>query len=103
MKKICILSIILLVLLMCWCWKNRENLKEWQNLEEWQRMGFYYPDRNDIWNSSLRVIKWWFDSLQECRDWAIWKWNYNNDNYDYECWFKCRQSGWLYVCEKTLD
>jgi len=92
MKKNLFFLVILISLILVGCWN-----------EKWQRTGFYYPDRYNLWDEGLWVIEWWFDSLEECRDWAIWKWDNSNDDYDYECWFKCRQSGWFYICEKTLD
>ena len=66
-------------------------------------MGFYYPDKNNIWDENLWVIEKWFDSLDDCRKWATWIWKAKNDDYDYECWYKCKQNGEFYICEKTLD
>ena len=83
---------VITCLLLVGCWS-----------EKWQRIGFYYPDRYNLWDESLWVIKPWFDSLEECRNWANQKWRNSNDNYDYECWFKCKKSGSFYICEKTLD
>jgi hypothetical protein len=102
MKKIILISIISCVILLAGCWNKWENNSE-NNSDNWEWMWFYYPDRYDIWNSSLRVIEKWFNSLEECRNWARREGYNRGDDYDYECWYKCKPSGSLYMCEKTLD
>lgn len=72
---------------------NKEN--------EWT--GFYYRDKNNIGDSKTWVIQPGLNSREDCIDWVI-KTSRGNENYDYECGYKCRYDK-VYeasICEKTI-
>ena len=64
--------------------------------------GFYYPDADNIGDSSKWVIQPGFGSLDECRNWAE-DISTGNTNFDYECGYKCKYNKeyGTNVCKKT--
>jgi hypothetical protein len=87
MKNLLIITMLSFILMSCsnnkWTW-------------------FAYP----YWvsNESTWEIKWWFKSLEECRNWID---NIlpNNSVADYECWKNCEFNStyWMNVCEETVQ
>ncbi|MBT6691178.1 hypothetical protein HOB10_02520 [Candidatus Parcubacteria bacterium] len=61
--------------------------------------GYYYPDSNDL---EYYKTSFGFESLEDCRDWALSIAN-DNENWDYECGYNCRVDKDLAinVCDKT--
>jgi len=68
--------------------------------QEWT--GFYYPDKNDISNSSKWKIQSDFETVKDCRNWIA-QTAGSNPTFDYECGLNCRtdKSG-LYICKETI-
>ena len=64
--------------------------------------GYFYPDKNNL---PSRIEGGNFDSLEECRDWAI---SYGESKsipryeYDYECGLNCKSEDGFNVCKETL-
>ena len=84
------MSLLLILVFLYWCSSN-----------DWT--GFYYSDKDNIGDESTWTIKSDFISLEECRNWidnVAW----NNTNYDYECWYKCKYKNdyWMYICKETV-
>ncbi len=68
--------------------------------QEWT--GFYYPDKNDIGNSSKWKIQDGFKTVQECSDWIA-QTAGDNPKFDYECGLNCKINDYgLNVCDKTI-
>lgn len=64
---------------------------------------FYYSDADNIGDESTWTIQPGLNSLDECRNWVddvAW----NNDNFDYECGYKCRyeSSYGMNICKETV-
>ncbi|MBT4255433.1 MAG: hypothetical protein HOI47_25215 [Candidatus Scalindua sp.] len=66
--------------------------------------GYYYPDANNIGDSSSWIIEGGFGSLTECRNWvdAVASLE-NNVNFDYECGYDCEYNSTygMSVCDRT--
>lgn len=68
--------------------------------QEWT--GFYYPDKNDIGNSSKWKIQSGLKTVEDCRDWVV-QTAGSNPTFDYECGLNCKahESG-LNICKKMI-
>jgi hypothetical protein len=65
-------------------------------------VGFYYPDKDNIGDSSKWVIMPGFETLDQCRLWVADISN-GKSNYDYECGKKCRrEDSGLMICKETV-
>lgn len=68
--------------------------------EDWT--GVYYPNKDNIGDSSTWVIQPRLKTLEDCRDWVDGMAK-NNKNFDYECARGCRNdSSGLTVCKETV-
>ena len=65
--------------------------------------GFYYSDKNNIGDESTWTIKSGFWSLDDCRN-RVNDVAGNNQNFDYECWYKCEynNSYGTNICKETI-
>jgi hypothetical protein len=90
MKKILLVISLLCILFLISCWKEKWN-------------AYVYP----YWvsaNKSTWIIQKWFNTLEECRSFAI-KNIKNKEVWDYECGYKCKfdSSWWMDICKKTEE
>lgn len=68
--------------------------------QEWT--GFYYPDKNNLGDTSQLVVQAGFKNVENCRDWAE-QIMENNPNADYECGLNCEQTEYkTYTCKETI-
>jgi hypothetical protein len=69
--------------------------------QEWT--GFYYPDKNDIGNTSKWKIQSGFKTVKNCRGWIA-QTAGSNPTFDYECGLNCKENKYgVYICEKTVN
>jgi len=67
---------------------------------EWT--GFYYPDKNNLGDSTKWKIQSGFISKEDCKNWAI-ETAGNNQSYDYECGLNCKLNSYgSYTCKETI-
>ena len=68
--------------------------------QEWT--AFYYPDKNDVGNSSKWKTQSGFKTVEDCRSWVM-QTAGDNTTFDYECGLNCKidESG-LNICKKTI-
>lgn len=64
--------------------------------------GFYYPDRDNIGDSSTWKIQSGFKTVENCRDWVNQTAN-SNPSFDYECGLNCKTNKYgTYTCKETI-